>query len=39
MAIRAVVWGENVHEQKNAEVRRIYPDGMHGDDRSRAQRG
>ncbi len=29
MAIRALVWGENVHEQKNAEVRRIYPDGMH----------
>jgi trehalose utilization protein len=30
MAIRTIVWGENVHEQKNAEVRRIYPDGMHG---------
>lgn len=30
MAIRTVVWGENVHEQKNAEVRRIYPEGMHG---------
>jgi trehalose utilization protein len=29
MAIRALVWGENVHEQKNAEVRRIYPEGMH----------
>jgi trehalose utilization protein len=29
MAIRTIVWGENVHEQKNAEVRRIYPDGMH----------
>jgi trehalose utilization protein len=29
MAIRALVWGENVHEQKNAEVRKIYPDGMH----------
>jgi trehalose utilization protein len=30
MAIRTIVWGENVHEQKNAEVKRIYPDGMHG---------
>ena len=30
MAIRTIVWGENIHEQKNAEVRRIYPDGMHG---------
>jgi trehalose utilization protein len=30
MAIRTIVWGENVHEQKNAEVGRIYPDGMHG---------
>ena len=29
MAIRAVVWGENVHEQTNAVVRAIYPDGMH----------
>lgn len=29
MAIRALVWGENVHEQKSADVRRIYPDGMH----------
>src|ERR1700741_127189 len=29
MAIRALVWGENVHEQKNAVVRKIYPDGMH----------
>jgi len=29
MAIRALVWGENVHEQKNAEVHRIYPEGMH----------
>ncbi len=27
--IRTVVWGENVHEQKSEEVRRIYPDGMH----------
>lgn len=30
MAIRVVVWGENVHEQKNADVRALYPDGMHG---------
>ena len=29
MAIRTVVWGENVHEQKNPVVRGIYPDGMH----------
>jgi trehalose utilization protein len=30
MKIRAVVWGENVHDRENAEVRRIYPKGMHG---------
>lgn len=29
MAIRAVVWGENIHEQTNAVVRSIYPIGMH----------
>ncbi len=29
MPIRVVVWGENVHEQTNAVVRGIYPDGMH----------
>jgi trehalose utilization protein len=29
MAIRTVVWGENVHEQENPIVRGIYPDGMH----------
>ena len=29
MSIRAVVWGENVHEQTNAVVRKVYPDGMH----------
>lgn len=29
MAIRTVVWGENVHEQTNAVVRTIYPGGMH----------
>ncbi len=27
--IRAVVWGENVHEQTNEAVAAIYPDGMH----------
>ena len=27
--IRAVVWGENVHEQTNQTVRDIYPRGMH----------
>jgi len=29
MPIRAVVWGENVHEQTDEVVRAIYPDGMH----------
>ena len=29
MSIRAIVWGENIHEQVNAEVARLYPDGMH----------
>ncbi len=29
MAIKAVVWGENVHEQTNKIVAEIYPDGMH----------
>jgi trehalose utilization protein len=29
MAIRTVVWGENVHEQKNKVVAGIYPGGMH----------
>ena len=27
--IRALVWGENVHEHSNAAVGKIYPDGMH----------
>lgn len=27
--IRAVVWGENVHEQTNETVASTYPDGMH----------
>jgi trehalose utilization protein len=30
MPIRATVWGENVHEQKNKDVAEIYPKGMHG---------
>ena len=30
MPIRAVVWGENVHEQTDQAVRDIYPEGMHG---------
>jgi len=29
MTIRTVVWGENVHEQKNDIVRQLYPKGMH----------
>src|SRR5690606_5015459 len=27
--IRVTVWGENVHEQRDASVQKIYPDGMH----------
>ena len=30
MKIRAVVWGENVHEQTNKVVADLYPKGMHG---------
>ena len=30
MPIRATVWGENVHEQKNNFVAENYPQGMHG---------
>lgn len=30
MTIRAVVWGENVHDRENETVRSVYPDGMHG---------
>jgi len=30
MTIRAVVWGENVHEQTNQIVANLYPEGMHG---------
>ena len=29
MAIRTVVWGENIHETTNEIVRGIYPEGMH----------
>lgn len=29
LAIRALVWGENVHERTNDVVRNLYPDGMH----------
>ncbi|WP_210528620.1 ThuA domain-containing protein [Rubellimicrobium arenae] len=29
MAIRTVVWGENVHEHKNRIVAGVYPQGMH----------
>ena len=27
--IRVTVWGENVHEQKNETVKKVYPEGMH----------
>lgn len=27
--IRVTVWGENVHDQKNETVKKIYPEGMH----------
>ncbi|WLE00753.1 ThuA domain-containing protein (plasmid) [Agrobacterium leguminum] len=30
MPIRATVWGENVHEQKNRAVAENYPSGIHG---------
>jgi trehalose utilization protein len=29
MPIRTLVWGENVHEQKNKVAADNYPDGMH----------
>jgi trehalose utilization protein len=29
MPIRALVWGENIHERTNRTVAKIYPDGMH----------
>ncbi len=30
MAVRVVVWGENIHDRENEVVRGIYPNGMHG---------
>lgn len=30
MTVKALVWGENVHEQTNPVVRENYPDGIHG---------
>lgn len=27
--LRVIVWGENVHEQTDAAVKAVYPDGMH----------
>ncbi|MCP4385452.1 MAG: trehalose utilization protein ThuA [Hyphomicrobiales bacterium] len=30
MAIRVVVWGENIHDRENEVVRNLYPNGMHG---------
>jgi trehalose utilization protein len=29
MTIRALVWGENIHERENEAVKEIYPEGMH----------
>ena len=29
MKTRTIVWGENVHEQTNAIVAGLFPDGMH----------
>ncbi|MEK1930523.1 MAG: ThuA domain-containing protein [Pararhizobium sp.] len=29
MSIRVLVWGENVHEQTNKTVAKLYPEGMH----------
>lgn len=29
MTTKAIVWGENVHEQENAVVAKVYPNGMH----------
>lgn len=29
MAIRTVVWGENIHERTNKVVAEVYPEGMH----------
>lgn len=30
MTISTIVWGENIHEQKNQDVASLYPDGLHG---------
>jgi trehalose utilization protein len=30
MPLRIAVWGENVHEQRSAKVKEIYPEGIHG---------
>ncbi len=30
MAIRALVWGENFHEENDPAVAAIYPEGIHG---------
>jgi len=29
MTIKVTVWGENIHENTNEDVRTLYPDGMH----------
>jgi trehalose utilization protein len=29
MTVRVTVWGEHVHERREADVRALYPDGMH----------
>jgi trehalose utilization protein len=29
MSVRVTVWNENVHEQQSAQVRELYPDGIH----------
>lgn len=29
MSVNVIVWGENVHEQENADVAALYPSGMH----------
>ena len=29
MSIRALVWGEYIHERNNAAVAALYPQGMH----------
>src|SRR6187401_2414587 len=28
--VRVTVWGENVHERNEPEVRALYPEGLHG---------